>query len=188
MHSRAANSCRQSNIHAAFLHTYHHGATAFLVYTQLVGPTPVTWIPSILNLWVHVVMYWYYFQAARGVRIWWKKYITIMQITQFVVDLVFIYFCAYNYMATTKFTWLPAYGACAATDLSSFTGVTIISSYLFLFLGFYAATYKKPAKTFAHGHRRASSALIDLKDERLPTASDVRRKFSQAEITLSSAL
>ena len=32
-------------------------------------------------------MYWYYFQSARGVKIWWKKYITVMQITQFVIDL-----------------------------------------------------------------------------------------------------
>jgi fatty acid elongase 3 len=147
-----------------------------------------------LNLAVHVVMYWYYFQSARGIRIWWKKYITIMQIIQFVLDLGmtlsphisrnpliqmpgFVYFASYTYFTSTYWPWLPNAGKCDGEEFAAISGICILSSYLVLFISFYFATYKKPVPK---GRRRATSALVEMKDEKVPTVGAVARRLSQA--------
>lgn len=76
-----------------FLHVFHHGIM------------PVSWwfgvkfVPgglgtfhSLLNSFIHLMMYTYYGLAALGPQyqkyLWWKKYMTKMQLTQFILSLV----------------------------------------------------------------------------------------------------
>ena len=131
----------------------------------------MSWVPITLNLTVHVVMYWYYFQSARGIRIWWKKYITMLQIIQFVIDLGFVYFASYTYFASTYYPWAPNMGKCAGEEFAAFAGMGILSSYLLLFISFYFATYRKEQKQGKTGRPRRStstSAAIAMKDFQVP--------------------
>lgn len=166
-----------------FLHTYHHGATALLCYTQLVGTTAISWVPISLNLGVHVVMYSYYFLASRGIRVWWKEWVTRFQIMQFVLDIAFIYFAVYQKAVHLYFKSLPHCGDCVGSTTATFSGCAIISSYLFLFVAFYIEVYKNKGTKKSRVIKRARGGVaakvneyvnVDLKNVSTPSPSPDR--------------
>lgn len=163
-----------------FLHTYHHGATALLCYTQLVGTTSISWVPISLNLGVHVVMYFYYFLAARNIRVWWKEWVTRFQILQFILDIGFIYFAVYQKAAHLFFPTLPHCGDCVGSTTATFSGCAIISSYLFLFIAFYIEVYRNKGTKKSRVVKRARGGVaakvneyvnVDLKNTITPSPS-----------------
>jgi fatty acid elongase 3 len=139
-----------------FLHVYHHAATMVLCWTQLASKPSMQWIPIVLNLMVHVPMYYYYAVATFGYSPWWKKHLTTAQIVQFCLDV------PATALATTLkmnavFAWGWFGGAntdCACDSLpAAYFGTGLLLSYLFLFINFFIKTYKQGV-----ARRRAKAA------------------------------
>ncbi|KAH8264282.1 hypothetical protein KR038_005933 [Drosophila bunnanda] len=145
---------RKKDNQISFLHVYHHTVTALFSWAYLkYVPGEQGVIIGILNSGVHIIMYFYYMVAAMGPQyqkyLWWKKYMTSIQLIQFVLIL------GYMLAVGAKGCNMPK------TLTFFFVGNTVI--FLYLFGNFYRKTYKK-AKTVdgagsATGSNLAKSAL-----------------------------
>jgi len=130
-----------------FLHVYHHSLTMVLCFTQLWGTTTVQWVPIILNVFVHVVMYYYYFLSAIDVKnIWWKQHVTTIQIVQFIIDIVVCYYCLLTrYSHDYHWDFIPSH-YCHGDVTAAWYGCLLLTSYLYLFIEFFYNTYVNPKK------------------------------------------
>ncbi|KAL1431278.1 hypothetical protein MTO96_014303 [Rhipicephalus appendiculatus] len=81
---------RKKDSHISFLHVVHHILVVFNGWFGLAyGPDGQVALGVILNSFVHVVMYSYYFLSLLGPSVqkhlWWKRYLTQFQLVQFVM-------------------------------------------------------------------------------------------------------
>ena len=84
---------RKKNNHISTLHVIHHGCMPMSVWFGVkFTPGGHSTFFGLLNTFVHIVMYAYYLLAALGPRIqpylWWKKYLTSLQMIQFVLVMI----------------------------------------------------------------------------------------------------
>ncbi|CAG2169903.1 unnamed protein product [Oppiella nova] len=92
---------RKKESHLTFLHLYHHFMVPILTWlTMKFAPTcPPIAIFALLNTPVHTMMYSYYALSALGPTVhrflWWKRYITVAQILQFVLFLSYAIISAF---------------------------------------------------------------------------------------------
>ncbi|XP_076450144.1 very long chain fatty acid elongase 4-like [Babylonia areolata] len=83
---------RKKTSQISFLHMYHHSSMPVLwwIGTRF-APGGEAFFSATLNSFVHVVMYSYYMLSAMGPHmqpyLWWKKYLTSLQLLQFLLIL-----------------------------------------------------------------------------------------------------
>lgn len=126
------------------LHVFHHSFVPFICWTYLKyhpGRT-VAFFP-LVNTFVHSIMYTYYFLATFGPQmqpyLWWKKYLTSLQIAQFVLILIQL---ATIPLSTNERCQYPR-----GFLVVAFAGAIL---FLWLFYTYYIDTYKTAAKKPKH--------------------------------------
>lgn len=70
---------------SSFLQTFHHSGSILSLWTMVVTRIPGMWIFTFLNSFIHSLMYYYYTLTCLGYRPKWKRHLTTMQITQFLI-------------------------------------------------------------------------------------------------------
>ncbi|KAG2115566.1 GNS1/SUR4 membrane protein [Suillus cothurnatus] len=144
-----------------FLHVFHHSSTALLAFVQLNGKLSPSWTVVSINLLVHVVMYYYYYATAGGSKFWWKRYLTMMQIMQFIIDLFIFYFGLYQHYVHKYFPALPHFGDCSGSEPAALFGCALLTSYLLLFLNFYMRTYLKTPSSEAKASGTSQTIVLN---------------------------
>ncbi|XP_012288365.1 elongation of very long chain fatty acids protein AAEL008004 isoform X2 [Orussus abietinus] len=187
---------RKKNDHVSTLHVIHHGCMPMSVWFGVkFTPGGHSTFFGLLNTFVHIVMYTYYFLAALGPHmqpyLWWKKYLTAFQMLQFIAIMVHAFqllFIDCNY--PMAFVW--------------FIGMHALM-FFFLFNEFYQQSYSqkqsrlrekcaaangvangKESSTTANGtcnNRRRDAADYYVKGESLAASELHLRKSRYSSVT-----
>jgi len=123
---------RKKFSHLSTLHVVHHGIMPFTAWwgIRFVGGGHTTFC-GFLNMGVHVVMYFYYFLSAFGPKVqkylWWKRYLTTLQLVQFVTFFLHATF--------------PLFVECDFPKIFSYVIIFHGAMFFLLFLNFYIKAY-----------------------------------------------
>ncbi|XP_013872855.1 very long chain fatty acid elongase 5 [Austrofundulus limnaeus] len=139
---------RKNTHQVTFLHVYHHASMLNIWWFVM------NWIPcghsyfgASLNSFVHVVMYSYYgLSSVPALRpyLWWKKYITQLQLIQFSMTI-----CQ---------TALAAIWPCGFPIGWLYFQISYMFSFIVLFSNFYIQTYRKQSASRRKEQQLGSSA------------------------------
>lgn len=149
---------RKKHSHVSFLHVFHHSYVPTVTYvaTRWVPVVPNAMSFPFINSAIHVVMYAYYLLAtfpSMRPHLWWKRYLTALQMLQFVMVLIYN---IYGYFYFSHY--------CGKSQTAALAG-SLISAVIFLalFISFYQRAYSgapsAPSAPSATAHDPRTPAL-----------------------------
>jgi len=139
------------------LHIYHHCLVTFISWSWVRGNLPYCTIGVYINSFIHVIMYYYFFETARGRRdIWWKKHITHMQIAQFGLGVTLPFIVAYVHYTTE--------GGCRSYPVFV-AGTFFNATLLYLFVDFFRKAYLGGQSRRAARDTKSENETVVVKEE-----------------------
>ena len=126
---------RKSFRQVTFLHIFHHSSITLVVGFLLPHDySGDMFLPIVFNAFVHVLMYGHYLATSLGIKSWWSKHLTSLQLIQFVT------ISLQSYVAFT------AGPECGAPDFAKLIMILYMISMLVLFGNFFLRKYvlRKP--------------------------------------------
>ncbi|CAN7998834.1 unnamed protein product [Ixodes hexagonus] len=142
---------RKKFTHITHLHVIHHTIVALNVwFWVLFAPEGQVALGLAINVFVHIVMYTYYFLATLGPGVqkylWWKRYLTRLQIAQFIIIIAHLS--------------IPLFVDCGFPKYLVFLGSAQTLLILCLFINFYIHAYIRGRSPAARSGRVANGGKL----------------------------
>jgi len=116
-----------------FLHVWHHAIMPLCSMAWIFTGYPHVWVPCGLNSFIHIILYAYYAASALGIYSRIRRYITSMQIVQFMLGL--------SQCTIWYFHILVRKQPCVGERYGMFFTYLVCLSFLVLFIKFYIDEY-----------------------------------------------
>lgn len=118
---------------------WHHTVVLLLFWSYMESRMMNHWWLVWANAFVHIFVYGYFAAATLKIDVWFKKYITILQISQFVFDMAYsLPFPVLKSYGNTRGDWEPWY-------FGQFIGATFIVLFTRIYFRISAAQARKAA-------------------------------------------
>ncbi|GJD06515.1 Putative elongation of fatty acids protein [Galdieria sulphuraria] len=124
--------CRGKQL--TFLHVWHHASVLLETWAWVRFGLTFASLGMLFNTFIHIWMYAYFAVSAMHIQVPWRRWITTMQIIQFVCSfLLSIPYLYWQWRTTHSCGGIPAW----------IISIVCNGSYLLLFMQFYTKTYTR---------------------------------------------